>query len=118
MLSQEYREAFTETLDILEHTNSEDVNKISSKFLNFIKENASKTYKPNLDHTKRIKDMQLKQKTIGILTIIYRNFWCTDEQRKEFDEKIGQNEMIYQKELSEKYNLDKLFKNKRYKKIY
>lgn len=112
MVSVEYSEAITETLDILKHTRKEDVNKIPSKFMDYLKENASKTYKPELDHTKKIKDMQLKRKTKAILAIIYKKFWCDSEKKKEFDNTLKNNEIEYQKELREKYNPDNLFKNK------
>ena len=61
--------------------------------------------------------MNLSQKTIGILSIIHKKYWCNEEQRKDFEEKLKQNEIVYQKQLSEKYNTDKLFKNKELKKI-
>ena len=116
MVSQEYSEAIAETLDILEHTQQSDVDKIPKKFMDFLKENTSKTYKSNLDYTKRIKDMKLKDKTIGILSIINKKYWCNDEERKIFEEKLKQNEIKYQKELNEKYNTNKLFQNKKLKK--
>ncbi len=117
MLSQEYCEAIAETLDILEHTQEADVSKISKNFMDFLKENTSMTYKPKLDYSKRIKDMGLKNKTIGILSIINKKYWCNDEERKAFEEKLKQNEIKYQKELNEKYNTDKLFKDKELNKI-
>ena len=76
MVRQEYSEAMAETLDILNHTQKEDVDKISPKFMEYLKNNASKTYESNLDHTKKIGDMKLKEKTKVILAIIYRQFWC------------------------------------------
>jgi len=111
MVSQEYSEAIAETLDILEHTQKSDVDKISKKFMEFLKENTSKTYKPQLDYTKNIKDMNLKDKTIGILSIINKKYWCNDEERKEFEEKLKQNEIRYQEVLNEKYDTNKLFKD-------
>ena len=57
--------------------------------------------------------MKLSQKTIGILSIINKKYWCNDEQRKAFEEKLKQNEVVYQKQLSEKYSTEKLFKNKK-----
>lgn len=117
MVSQEYSEAIAETLDILEHTKEADVNKISKNFMDFLKENTSKKYKPKLDYSKRIKDMGLKNKTIGILSIINKKYWCNDEERNAFEEKLRQNEIKYQKELNEKYDTNKLFKNKELNKM-
>ncbi len=112
MVSVEYSEAITEILDILKHTRKEDVMKISPKFMEYLNNNASKTYKPDLDHTKKIKDMQLKRKTKAILAIIYKKFWCDSEKKKKFDNTLKNNGIEYQKELREKYNPDNLFKNK------
>ncbi len=113
MVSIEYSEAFAETLDILNHTRKEDVDKISPKFMEYLKANASKTYKPQLDHTKKIKDMQLRRKTKAILAIIYKMFWCDSERKEQFNKVLIENEIKREKELKEKYNIDNIFKNKK-----
>ena len=112
MISQEYSIAISETLEILNHTKKEDINKIHSKFLEFLQNNASKEYTPALDFSKSLKEMNLSPKTIGILSIINKRYWCNDTERKEFEEKLKQNEMKYQRELNEKYDTNKLFKGK------
>ena len=96
MATVAYKEAYSEVLDILNHTRKEDVNKISPSFLDFLKSNSSKSYVSNLDHSLKLKDMNLKPRTKAILAIIYREFWCNEEQLKEFDEKLMKNEMTYQ----------------------
>ena len=75
MISKEYREAYCEVLDILKYTRSEDVAKVSPKFIEYLKKNASKTYVPNLDHSKKVKDMDLKIETRAVLAIIYQKYW-------------------------------------------
>ena len=115
MLSAEYSKSISEVLDILKHTNKDDVDKISPQFMKFLIENANEEYIPKLDHTKRIKDMGLNDKTIGILAIINTKFWCTPTQRELFNDKLKQNEKIYQENLRKKYNPDDLFKNKKAK---
>lgn len=112
MVSVEYSEAITETLDILKHTRKEDVDKISSRFIEFLNTNASKTYKSELDHTKKIKDMQLKSKTKAILAIIYIKFWCNDEEKEEFKRKLKENETQHENELRKKHNPNDIFKNR------
>ena len=99
MISNEYSEDFAETLDILNHTRKEDVLKISPKFIEYLKSNASQTYISKLDHSKEIKDMDLSIKTKAILAIIYKKFWCTEEEAKDFDNKLKINEKNYQLEL-------------------
>ena len=63
MVSVKYSEAAVEVLDILKYTREEDVKKIPERFMEFLESNKSKTYTPNLDHTKEIKDMELKPET-------------------------------------------------------
>lgn len=111
-MEQTYEEAITELLDILNYTKIDDVNKIPPKFIEYLKQHSSKTYVPNLDHTQELKDMKLKPKTKALVSLIYREYFCNEIQRKEYDKKLVKAELEYQKELQEKYNEDNLFKNK------
>ena len=112
MINLEYRKSITEVLEILEHTNKSDVDKISPSFMKFLKDNALKEYKPNLDHNKRIREMQLSENTIGLLSIINSKYWCTSQEKEEFEEILKLNEKIYQNRLREKYSSDNLFKER------
>jgi len=75
MLSRDYKKAISEVLDILEHTQKKDVDKIPIVFMEFLKKNVDRMYKPYLDHTKKIKDMNLRKETISILALIKKKFW-------------------------------------------
>jgi hypothetical protein len=75
MKNYEYCRAFTETLYILEHIKTEDKNRIPKKFLDFLNRNSSKIYKPNFDCSKRLKDLNLNPKTIGILDLINNKYF-------------------------------------------
>lgn len=110
MVSTEYSEAAIEVLDILKHTRKSDVEKVPKKFIKFLEENSSKTYNPNLDHTKPIKEMGLKQKTQDILGVIYLKYWADEQGKEKFRAKIRENERKHQEQLREKYNTDNLFK--------
>lgn len=112
MVSVEYSQAAVEVLDILKHTRQSDVEKIPKKFIKFLEENSSKTYEPNLDHSKAIKEMGLKQKTQDILGVIYLKYWADEQGKQKFRAKIMENDRKHQEELREKYNTDNLFKQK------
>ena len=109
MLNQRYAEASVEVLDILEHMNANDLAKVSKKFINFLKENASKEYKCNLDYSKKLNDMELKEETRGLLALMYEKYWCPEEEKEELKKKFYENEKKYQEELREKYNPDNIF---------
>lgn len=104
----EYREAITEVLDILDNTDKEDIEKIPEEFVEKLRQNASKDYKPNIDYSKTIDCMNLKQNTIDILAIICNKYWCNGIQNIEFINNLDYNEKI----LKEKYDLNNFFKNK------
>lgn len=111
MKNETYAEAVTEILAILEHTEQEDVDKIPQKFMNFLTENSSKTYNPTFDWSKPINELNLKPKTEALLGLIYLRYWADEEGKQKFNKKIKKNELIYQKELREKYNPDKMFES-------
>lgn len=111
MVSTAYSEAATEVLEILNNTEESAVNKIPKKFIDFLKENSSKTYNPQLDTTKPMKELNLKPKTHAILGMIYLKWWANEEEKQEFTKRAKENEKKYQEELREKYNTDNLFKN-------
>ena len=113
MIDVAYSEAATEVLTILERTEIEEVKKIPKNFIKFLKENSSKTYKPDFDFSKPINELNLKQKTQSILAIIYLKYWANEEEKKAFKKRIKENEEKYQQELKKQYSTDNLFKTKK-----
>jgi beta-glucosidase-like glycosyl hydrolase len=112
MFSNEYGEAAVEVLDILDNTNKTDVDKIPSNFIKFLVDNASEDYKVNLDHSKLISEMNLKEKTKEILGVIYINWWCDKKDKENYTKQIKELEIKRQEEIKEKYNPNKIFESK------
>lgn len=111
MVNTKYSEAAVDVLDILEHMEEEDQKKVPKKFIEILKENASKEYVCNLDYSKRLVEMDLSQEARGILGVMYRHYWCPEEKKAEFEKRIDENEKEFQRILREKYNPDEIFKN-------
>ena len=109
MLNQRYAEASVEVLDILEHMDSNDLVKVSNKFIDFLKENASREYICNLDYSKKLNEMNLKEETRALLALMYENYWCPEEEKQDLQKKFYENEQKYQEELRQKYNPDNIF---------
>ena len=110
MLSIEYSEAIVEVLEILQYSDDNIIEKIPKKLIEFWQRNKSTTYKPNLDHSKSINEMDLKKKTKSIISMIYLNYLCNDEEKNNIKLILKDNEEKYQQELGEKYNPDNIFK--------
>lgn len=112
MVSIEFSEGISETLDILEHMDTVYISKIPKKLMSFLEKNKSVTYVSKLDYSKKLNEMNLKEKTRDILATIYMNYWCNPEQKSNYANLLEYNEEKYQEELKEKYNPDNLLKHK------
>ena len=113
MVSVEYSEAIVEILDILKNSDDTIYKKIPNKLIEFWQINKSTTYKPNLDHSKPLNEMELKEKTKDLITMIYLNYLCNDNEKKTMINTLINNEKNYQLELRKKYNTDNIFKNRK-----
>ena len=79
MVSAEFSEGISETLDVLNHMDKSYIDKIPEGFKEFLYNNKSNNYTSNLDFSKKINEIKLKEKTKNILATIYLNFWCSSE---------------------------------------
>ena len=113
-MKQEYMEAFAEVNEIIKLMPIELVNKIPSKFREMIVEEKDKNYIPDIKEP--IEKCKLKNETIIILGLIYRDFLCSPDERKKLQEKdareLQEVEKAIEEEIREKYNPDDIFKKR------
>lgn len=108
----EYNKRLVEVDEILKHLSKSDYNKIPEEIKETIDKNKDKTYKWKYDNTKKLKEQDVPDDTIAILSYINMEYLLNEEQKK-FVESLH--------ELNEKndiintnYNTD-VFYNKRNK---
>lgn len=111
MVTKEFAEASAEINEIFKYLPKEEVEKIPSKLREFFKEVSSKDYVTNINPDLPLDEQNIKEKTKDIIALIYRNYWCSEEERKELDQKLIENDKKFEEELREKYNPDNIFKN-------
>ena len=113
-MKQEYNEAFTEVNEIIKMMPDELVNKIPSKFREMLEDERDKEYNPNIQEP--LEKCKLKNETIMILGLIYRDFLCSQDEKRRLQEKDARELQEIQKaiedEIRQKYNPDDLFKKK------
>lgn len=111
-MKQEYKEAFTEVNEIIKMMPDELVNKIPSKFREMLEDERDKEYNPNIQEP--LEKCKLKNETIIILGLIYRDFLCSQDEKRRLQEKDARELQEVQKaiedEIRQKYNPDDLFK--------
>ena len=103
-MNQEFKEVAVEINSIFDNLPMDLLNKIPLRIRDFFKDNASTTYSFVYDKSKRLNEQHLKDKTRGIISILYRDFLCNDVERKEYYD-------IYTKYLDKKENEKRVLYN-------
>ena len=112
MITKEYAEAYAEIDEILGYLPDEYVNKIPVKLREFYKKEKDKEYVSKIDPYKTLDNQKIKPKTKTLLIIIYREYWCNEEEKNRLDKVLIENDKKYETKLREKYNPDNIFKKK------
>ena len=110
-MKDNYKQAFSEALYVIDKFNVNNKNKISPSFIKFMERNKLEGYIVDLPKDILKHDELLKRETKIILALIYRDYFCNDLEKNELDEQFLINEKKYQEELKEKYSVEKIFKN-------
>lgn len=109
MVTKELSEVAVEFNCILENSSKTIIEKIPTKFLEFIKNIESKTYEFNYDKSKSLNEQNLKPETRGLIALVYEKYICNDDERRVYIKKC-QSVMEEQERLKrEKYNPNDLF---------
>ena len=106
MLDKKYQKALKEVNDILENTEQNLVNQIPRKMIDFIHSNMDNGYKTNIKKDTSLSKQSLMQETEEILSLLYRSYWATEEEKKLLAQKdkkeILEEEKRIEKEQEEK----------------
>ena len=90
------------------------LNKIPTKFYEMIQKERDTNYSSNIQEP--LEEQKLKNETIIILGLIYRDFLCPPDEKKKLQEKdvkeLKEVEKTLDEEFREKYNPDDIFKNR------
>ncbi len=108
MVKETTRKGISEVLYILKNTLKSDVEKIPEKFMNFLNSNALEGYEPNFELKADINEMDISLETKCILAIIYKEYWCTPEEKVEFEAILDKNEIARREAEKDKYDLSKV----------
>ena len=76
-----YRQACSEVIEVLKHTDYSIINNIPIKFIKFLKVNSDIYYKSNIDFTSENWKSQIKPETGYLLSIMYREYTINIRER-------------------------------------
>ena len=110
-----YKMAYTQVLEILKRLPKEEVAKIPTEEIEFLKENCDKTYKYILSPNARLEECQISRKAYAILVVYFKKYFATEIQKQKLDVILKNNQIAIEKEKREKYGVDNLFKENKFK---
>lgn len=114
MVDKRYQYALKQINDILENTEEELVNQIPKQVKEFIQKNMDKNYESKIQKDKELDKQELLPETEDILSLFYRNYWATEEEKIEFYKK---DEIEWQEEMKkqEEQNIEKILEKRKNK---
>lgn len=106
------KQAFSEVYDIVSHLEKELYKKIPKKIIDMIKKNRDLNYKFYIDY-KDIGNQELLKETRAILSIIYRDYLCSPEEKIKLIENDKKELIENQEEFKQIYSIENIFRNKK-----
>ena len=110
-MERAYEEAFTEVEEVLKLMPIDLVSRIPAQFRQTISENKAENYKVIIKEP--LEKQKLKEETIVILGLIYRDFLASPEEREQLQLKDAEELKRIEKEIQKQYNMENIFENKK-----
>lgn len=111
MVNKEYSEAFAEIDEIFKIMPVDLLSKIPIEFRNTISKNKAKDYK--IEIKEPLEEQKLKEETIVILGLIYRDFLSSPEEKEELKLKDSEELKKVEEELTKQYDINKVFEKRK-----
>lgn len=109
-MERNIQEALTEVYEILKVTPIELTSKIPTKFRKMVEDNRARDYRFNLEEP--FDERDLKQETIVILGLIYRDFFADPEEREELQLKDKEEIKRVEEEMNKQYDMNTIFQQR------
>lgn len=110
-MERAYEEAFAEVDEILKIMPIDLLSKIPVQFRRIISENKAQNYK--VDIQEPLDEEKLKEETVVILGLIYRDFLASPEEREELQAQDAEELRKIEEEMQQKYDMENIFKKRK-----
>lgn len=107
-----FPKAYKEVLEILKYIPIDEYNKIPEDIIQNMKKKQDNQYQYEVTNLENFKEQPMLRETEAILSVLYRDYWATTEERKKIREKEKSEIEVLEIEKREKYNPDDLFKKR------
>lgn len=107
-----------ETVEVLKFTDVDFKSRISEKLLNLLEELSHQSTKEvKIDLNKKLNEQNISEECKDLLSLLYLNYYASENEKEEILKIWKVNDNIYQKELEGKYDIDKIFEKNTQEKI-
>lgn len=112
-ITKNTRIAYAEIDSFIELLPKVEKEKIPAKLKQYFKEEKDKETIKKLAVDIPLEEQNLQEETWNLIAIIYLKYLCEDEnEKKKLEEIYAKNEKKYREEIKEKYNPEKIFKDR------
>lgn len=112
-ITKSTRIAYAEIDSFIELLPKEEKEKIPSKLKQYFKAEKDKETTKKLSMDIPIEEQNLQEETWNLIAMVYLKYLCEDEEEKrELEQIYDENEKKYLEEIKEKYNPEKIFKER------
>ena len=105
-----FPKAYKEVLEILKYIPIDEYNKIPEDIIQNMKKKQDNQYQYEVTNLENFKEQPMLRETEAILSVLYRDYWATTEERKKIREKEKSEIEVLEIDKRQKYNPDDLFK--------
>lgn len=112
-ITKNTRIAYAEIDSFIELLPKVEKEKIPAKLKQYFKEEKDKETIKKLAVDIPLEEQNLQEETWNLIAMIYLKYLCEDEEeKKELEQIYDENEKKYREEMKEKYNPEKIFKER------
>ena len=112
-ITKSTRIAYAEIDSFIELLPRAEKEKIPSKLKQYFKDEKDKETPKKLSMDIPIEKQNLQEETWNLIAMVYLKYLCEDEkEKKELEQIYDENEKKYREEMKEKYNPEKIFKER------
>lgn len=105
--------AYAEVMQVLKYFDRNLVMKIPVELLEYFKEHQKKDLIVNIDKEDIFNKNNISKDALALLAYIDMEYWANEEEKRKLKKVYMENEKKHQIELSEKYEYNNIFNNKK-----
>lgn len=108
-MTNKYKKAYTEVLEILSHLPKDEYCKIPKEKIEFYKENMDKDYSYNINPMLELSKQYISEEANAILISLFRDYFANEKQKDILEKLLNQNQEQLEQTKRKIYNIDNIF---------